>query len=312
VFAEQHTTDFDTRGHRFITFGGDNDDGRLNTTYTLTAGSPTWTILTTANDPPARSRHASAYDPNWDRLIVFGGLYGSSTPLMDLWELRLNDTPEIRPAAPEIVYDEFAGGNHSVDVTILPSYADSTVGRGVEYDLRYSTAEITEGNFSGATQVTGEPTPSWPGTADIKRVTGLGNCSSYYFAVKEKDAFGNWSAMSNVVYQNSACGGGFGSAQLAVVPTEVALGAPRPNPSRATTAFSYDVPSKYAGSRVDLTVYDVLGRRVRTLRGEMSEAGSFHASWNRLREDGSRAAAGVYFIRLSVGSETRTRSILLQ
>lgn len=75
---------------------------------------------------------------------------------------------------------------------------DSLTGTATAYDVRWSTAPITAANFAGATQVSGEPAPGVPGTAQSFTVTGLSRQVTYYFAAKVADESGNWSAMSNV------------------------------------------------------------------------------------------------------------------
>jgi hypothetical protein len=75
---------------------------------------------------------------------------------------------------------------------------DSTTGTPTLYDIRYSTATITEGNWASATQVTGEPTPHVAGTAEAMTITGLQPATAYYFAVKAADEASNWSSLSNV------------------------------------------------------------------------------------------------------------------
>lgn len=66
---------------------------------------------------------------------------------------------------------------------------------------------------------------------------------------------------------------------------------------------------------VELVLFDLKGRRVRTLVGESPPAGTHRARWDGRDKSGSRAAAGIYFARLSVagveGSETMTRKITL-
>jgi len=68
------------------------------------------------------------------------------------------------------------------------------------YDVRYSTANITSGNFASATQATGAPTPTAPSeSAEGMTVSGLAPSTTYYFAIKSRDLAGNWSGVSNVV-----------------------------------------------------------------------------------------------------------------
>ncbi len=75
---------------------------------------------------------------------------------------------------------------------------DASTGTATTYDLRYSTSNITAGNFASATQVTGEPAPKAAGGSETFTVTGLSISTTYYFALKTADEVPNWSSMSNV------------------------------------------------------------------------------------------------------------------
>jgi hypothetical protein len=75
---------------------------------------------------------------------------------------------------------------------------DSLTGTASQYDIRYSTAPITEANWGTAVQVSGEPTPKVSGTAETFTVTGLTPNTTYYFAIKTADEVPNWSAISNI------------------------------------------------------------------------------------------------------------------
>ena len=66
------------------------------------------------------------------------------------------------------------------------------------YDMRYSTAAISEANWAAATQVPGEPTPASPGTQQTVTVGGLSPSTAYFFAIKSTDGNANTSAISNV------------------------------------------------------------------------------------------------------------------
>lgn len=75
---------------------------------------------------------------------------------------------------------------------------DSLVGTAATYDVRYSTSAITAGNWSSATQATGESAPGPSGAAQSYMVRGLSRQVTYWFAVKASDDAGNISAISNV------------------------------------------------------------------------------------------------------------------
>jgi hypothetical protein len=75
---------------------------------------------------------------------------------------------------------------------------DGAVGTALTYDIRYSTAAITAGNWSSASQVSGAPTPKVSGSAETMTVGGLAGATTYYFAIKAVDEGGNASTISNV------------------------------------------------------------------------------------------------------------------
>jgi flagellar hook assembly protein FlgD len=58
---------------------------------------------------------------------------------------------------------------------------------------------------------------------------------------------------------------------------------------------------------VTLAVYDVLGRKVRTLVDQVREPASYVVDWDGRADDGARASAGIYFYKLVSGDRTATR-----
>ncbi|MBI5838041.1 MAG: VCBS repeat-containing protein [Candidatus Eisenbacteria bacterium] len=98
------------------------------------------------------------------------------------------------------------------------------------------------------------------------------------------------------------------------LPARVALFQNTPNPFRGTTAIRFQVPAGAKGAaagRVRLTVHDVAGRVLRTLADGAKAPGTYSVDWDGSDQSGSRVASGVYFYRLTVGSEALTRKILM-
>jgi hypothetical protein len=80
------------------------------------------------------------------------------------------------------------------------------------------------------------------------------------------------------------------------------------NPFRTQAELRYGVPVAGAAS---LTVYDVAGRRVRSLvEGRRLALGTYRAVWDGFSTDGSQAAAGVYFIRLEMGGTSASSTVV--
>ena len=84
---------------------------------------------------------------------------------------------------------------------------------------------------------------------------------------------------------------------------EPTLAAPFPNPARGAVSLRWGLPSV---GRVDLRVFDLLGRQVAVvLNDETADAG-----WHETRWD-AQVASGVYVVRLVTGTEVRTRRIVV-
>jgi hypothetical protein len=88
--------------------------------------------------------------------------------------------------------------NSAITLTWTAPGDDNNTGTAAVYDLRYSTSDITEDNWSSATQATGEPSPSAAGSSETKTVSGLSADTTYYFALKTSDEVPNESDLSNV------------------------------------------------------------------------------------------------------------------
>ena len=86
-------------------------------------------------------------------------------------------------------------------------------------------------------------------------------------------------------------------------PAEFVLYQNYPNPFNPVTTIHFDLPED-AHAYMDL--YDILGRRVRTLLDEEMAAGS-----HRFVFDARGLASGVYFYRMKVGDEVRVQKMLL-
>ena len=66
------------------------------------------------------------------------------------------------------------------------------------------------------------------------------------------------------------------------------------------------------GESVDLRIYDVTGRLVRTLLdGEQRDAGYHLEMWNGTNDGGRRVASGIYFSRLVAGEDVRSQKMVL-
>ncbi|MFQ5571677.1 MAG: T9SS type A sorting domain-containing protein [Rhodothermales bacterium] len=81
-----------------------------------------------------------------------------------------------------------------------------------------------------------------------------------------------------------------------------------PNPFNPSTTIHYSL--EQAGT-VELSVYDLLGRKVRSLIQANKPAGAYSVRWNGRDDAGRRVASGTYFYQLRVGSFISTRRMVL-
>lgn len=81
-----------------------------------------------------------------------------------------------------------------------------------------------------------------------------------------------------------------------------------PNPFNPATTIKYSIAQD---TDVSLVVYDVSGRRVRTLVDSHQRADVYKMAWDGLNDQGARVASGVYFYKLVAGKYVQTRKMML-
>ena len=81
-----------------------------------------------------------------------------------------------------------------------------------------------------------------------------------------------------------------------------------PNPFSNRTVIKYHVPRKMF---VTLTIYDILGRPIRTLAAGVHATGEHTASWDGTADEGRRLPCGIYFSKLTAGSRVWFAKIVL-
>jgi hypothetical protein len=92
------------------------------------------------------------------------------------------------------------------------------------------------------------------------------------------------------------------------LPKAFALGQNYPNPFNPTTKFVVAVPKV---AQVEVVVYDILGRKVKTLLNEEMTAGYHTVEWNGLTDNNISIASGVYFIRMMSDKFNAVQKIMM-
>jgi hypothetical protein len=88
-----------------------------------------------------------------------------------------------------------------------------------------------------------------------------------------------------------------------VMPTTFSLSQNYPNPFNPTTVIRYQLA---ASIFVDLSIYDMLGRKIKTLVSERQSAGIHSVTFNA-----GSLSSGVYFYRLTAGSFVDAKKLLV-
>jgi len=81
-----------------------------------------------------------------------------------------------------------------------------------------------------------------------------------------------------------------------------------PNPFNPSTVIEYSIPRR---SQVEITLYNLLGQKVKTLVDKAEPAGNYSAYWNGTDYSGKPVASGVYLYRLKAGDFVETRKMIL-
>jgi hypothetical protein len=84
------------------------------------------------------------------------------------------------------------------------------------------------------------------------------------------------------------------------LPTSFGLEQNYPNPFNPTTNVKFSIPEK---SNVEIVVFDMLGKKVRTLVSENLSANVYSIEWNGRSDNDVALASGIYNIRMIATSE---------
>jgi predicted GH43/DUF377 family glycosyl hydrolase len=83
---------------------------------------------------------------------------------------------------------------------------------------------------------------------------------------------------------------------------------PNPNPHRIGATIMYDL---WQPGHVHLVIYNMLGQRVREIVNASQAGGRHVLTWDAKGDAGQRLAPGVFVVRMQMGGQTQTRTMLL-
>jgi hypothetical protein len=92
-------------------------------------------------------------------------------------------------------------------------------------------------------------------------------------------------------------------------PREFRMSEARPNPFGKAAVVDYEIP---VASDVNMRIFDVSGRLVRTIVDYKQDAGIYSVRWDGTNSAGDRVSSGIYFIRLVAGETVCSKKVVLR
>ena len=123
-----------------------------------------------------------------------------------------------------------------------------------------------------------------------------------------------WRVSAKNIYGSSFWPTGFGFKTTAAtdiekdeMPTEFGLYQSHPNPFNPVTQIRYNLPQL---ENVQLKIYDILGREVKTLINSEQPAGAYRVEWNGTNNYGTQVSSGMYIYRIVAGKFVQTKKMI--
>jgi len=138
----------------------------------------------------------------------------------------------------------------------------------------------------------------------------------------DTDAYGNWELFCFDPFEDNSqfwfewrieiygelLTGIQGNESDALIPKDYLLKEAFPNPFNSSTMIEYGLPVE---SRVKIEIYDILGRRCKTLIDSEMPAGYHQVQWNGEDESNQPVVSGVYLVKMTSGDRQFTNRAVL-
>jgi len=98
--------------------------------------------------------------------------------------------------------------------------------------------------------------------------------------------------------------------EIKIEPSFFMLSQNYPNPFNSSTQFNYTVSGKGV-QKIKIEIFDILGRRVKSLLEQNQNPGSYTIRWDALDNYGLNCATGVYFCSLTANNKRVIRKFIL-
>ncbi len=213
------------------------------------------------------------------------------------YQIRFNDAQQLQ-----------AISDGSVSLT-----ADGTVETGKWYHVIYEVSKAPTGDtcvYYGTFQLSDESsilyhhsigfdTPVMQATAPLRIGKSAGGDYPPYFCGYFDDV---------KIYNYPAVGLQVSTEPDVDLPLRYELSQNYPNPFNPITQIQFTIPEN---QKVTLIIYDILGRKVRTMVNDNMTSGKYLKTWNGTNDLGVNVASGVYFYRLKTDNYVKVRKMIL-
>ena len=212
----------------------------------------------------------------------------------EIWIYQMQDN--IIPNTPK-----FRGYTDSLGIYTFPHYTDSLYEGGISVQNPFSTI------FS--------PNPHVVGTNSVLFLRVVkGDSVGYQFMDICDFNVAYWEGHTNEATFNIQVENWFIIPASAVsksgseIPGQYRLFQNYPNPSNPETIIRYHLPDN---SEVTLTIYDILGRKIRVLIQRFQSAGKYSVRWNGRDDLGLAVSSGIYIYQLRADNFIETKKLIL-
>lgn len=136
--------------------------------------------------------------------------------------------------------------------------------------------------------------------------TGLDSTKNYYYWVSALDDADNEGGVTSVKKATAVQ-----QIPIAEIPVDFDLKPNYPNPFNSQTIIKYSIPQEMDKEIVVITIYNMLGRKVRILINGSQAMGQHTITWNGKDENGVQVTSGMYLYRLECKGYYLNKKMLL-
>ncbi|MBN2541327.1 T9SS type A sorting domain-containing protein [bacterium] len=231
-------------------------------------------------------------------------LSGLNHPFLEVWQWY-----EMEPSVRDTFND---GGN--VKLAIWDS-APFTIFPEQGYDGQQTSYNIFipwEPGFGGDEYGT-----SWhKAVFDLSRFVGDNVTIYFEFGASPENQAPGW-YINDIVLLDPPLEGIYPDEQDVSLPSDMLLLSSCPNPFNSSTIITYNIPARKNGTNnsleylTKLEIYDITGKKIRTLVNEPKIPGKHEIIWNGKDSENRNCSSGIYFIRISNGKENVVNKTLM-